>query len=207
VTHSVWNSIRHVLDETATWGAEGCVTEEEYVHAAVEFANAKNWRSALTLRSGARKPIRIDNVAAATPLSELAGHDYAEWHAEFRNYLSEVVDRKPSVELRALIAAGAGRMIQISEPSLQPGPFSYRYVPLNLRVAFAHVFKLLLHPDMPYGKELCQCQLGSCRKFFFVRRQATGRPGRRYCKPEHMRLAHELDTARRVRVSRAKRKK
>lgn len=58
-------------------------------------------------------------------------------------------------------------------------------------------------------RDLCRCHLETCRKFFFAKRSTSGRGKRRtrYCCEKHMQTAHEMDNARRQRVSKEKKRK
>ena len=63
----------------------------------------------------------------------------------------------------------------------------------------------LIDDSAGLGKLLCRCRLEGCERFFLARKRKTGRPGREYCKPAHMREAHAKRSAARTRQARADR--
>lgn len=65
---------------------------------------------------------------------------------------------------------------------------------------------LLLDESRPYGKDLCQCKLDGCGRFFLVQKPPTGRPQRLYCTREHMLEVHARESTRRAKESRDKKK-
>jgi hypothetical protein len=67
----------------------------------------------------------------------------------------------------------------------------YRYLPDDLRAALAYGVLLLRDTERPFGKDLKQCRLPGCGRFFLASDQVTdpslpGRRRHRYCSPEHM---------------------
>jgi hypothetical protein len=75
---------------------------------------------------------------------------------------------------------------------------------LDLQSFEAHVDSLLLDGSQPYGRDLCQCRLASCGRFFLVKKPPTGRPQRFYCSSDHMLEAHALQSGKRAQLSRAR---
>ena len=80
-----------------------------------------------------------------------------------------------------------------------------------LYYTFADLFSLvrlgsffLEDRQRPFGKELCQCQLESCAKFFFKIQPPKGAPQRKYCCSQHMTEAHNLNAAKRMEKHRSK---
>jgi hypothetical protein len=65
---------------------------------------------------------------------------------------------------------------------------------------------LLLDPKGNIGRGLCQCNLLTCRKFFWEIKVPQGRPKRRYCSPEHLNDSHAINAKDRTKLSRAKKK-
>lgn len=63
---------------------------------------------------------------------------------------------------------------------------------------------LLLDQTKDFGRKICQCQLGTCGKFFFEIQPATGRPQRKYCCSDHMTDAHNQNAAKRMKKFRSK---
>ena len=67
---------------------------------------------------------------------------------------------------------------------------------------------LLITDEDHVRRDLCRCNLDTCSKFFFAKKSKSGvgKPRTRYCCDEHMRQAHEMDNARRQRVSKARKR-
>lgn len=65
---------------------------------------------------------------------------------------------------------------------------------------------LLLDESRPFGKDLCQCRLDGCGRFFLAQKPRTGRPQRLYCTREHMLEMHARESTRRAKESREKKK-
>jgi hypothetical protein len=53
---------------------------------------------------------------------------------------------------------------------------------------------------------IARCQLSTCGRFFAVQRKGVGKPATRYCRVEHMREQHRLNSTERTRRARAKKK-
>jgi len=53
---------------------------------------------------------------------------------------------------------------------------------------------------------IARCQLATCGRFFAVQRKGVGKPATRYCKVEHMREQHRLNSTERTRRARARKK-
>jgi hypothetical protein len=71
----------------------------------------------------------------------------------------------------------------------------------------ARLLLLFVHPERPYGRDLCQCQLASCGQFFFAIRDKPGMPRMKYCTKEHMDMGQEpvSERARRSRKNKRER--
>jgi len=82
----------------------------------------------------------------------------------------------------------------------------YRAIINNGAAFYAFVAVLLLDRRPGLGRDLRRCELKSCRRFFLVR-HGRGRPQNRFCSSEHLRSAHDLEAADRMRRLRAARKR
>ena len=67
---------------------------------------------------------------------------------------------------------------------------------------------LLITDEDHVRRDLCRCNLDTCSKFFFAKKSKSGvgKPRTRYCCDEHMQKAHEMDNARRQRISKEKKR-
>lgn len=67
--------------------------------------------------------------------------------------------------------------------------------------ALAYAAALLYSDEFQCRSKLRCCKLDSCGRFFYFEREPgkAGRPRDSYCSPEHMKIAHEKDSARRHR--------
>jgi hypothetical protein len=72
---------------------------------------------------------------------------------------------------------------------------------------FAYLLLLFLDSARSYGKDLCQCRLLRCSRFFLADRSQPHRPRTRFCTEKHYEEFRDADAVRRVQESRANRKK
>jgi hypothetical protein len=79
----------------------------------------------------------------------------------------------------------------------------------NLQKILSYAAALLITDEDHVRRDLCRCHLETCGKFFFTKKSKSGRgkPRTKYCCEAHMQTAHELDNARRQRLSKEKRRK
>ena len=79
---------------------------------------------------------------------------------------------------------------------------------VSLITILSYAAALLITDEDHVRRDLCRCNLDTCSKFFFAKKSKSGvgKPRTRYCCDEHMRQAHEMDNARRQRVSKARKR-
>jgi len=181
------------------------------VGAAVGFANRGDFRSWMRLRQGT--PWRVD----ADPDSPIARDLRDTCTAErdvLRQYLLAIINREVTQDLISLWRRRASSLVLTPHFSFAAGQLRVSYLhragelfdlPPNCAISYALL--LLMDTKRTYGRDLCLCRFKSCGKFFFVVRPPRGRPQRKYCKREHMLLAHAANAAERVRRSRLNRKR
>ena len=176
------------------------LAEQEFVDAAINFANAGNipeaWSSLLL---GTKTPWKFQPT------------DFSPFESDrepFRAALSEIV-RGNVLSNPGAITASAGRMLLIPRVDLSGRKLriTHWYLPQDLSAALAYVLLLFVDETKGYGRNLRQCQLERCQKFFFVQRPKTGRPRTTYCSDKHMHEAHKATAPQRVRNSRAKKRR
>jgi hypothetical protein len=69
----------------------------------------------------------------------------------------------------------------------------------SLTHILAYAAAVLVSDKSQFRSDLRCCKLESCGNFFLVERGKAGRPRDSYCSPEHLKVAHEKDSARRHR--------
>jgi hypothetical protein len=139
----------------------------------------------------------------AAPISDLPSR-YPNAHGEF---LAAFVSDRAATEDK-LVSRGIASSINVHATLWQPTKDGMAIVH---HYEFSNPFDvitvgtaLLFDRGKGFGQRLCQCQLESCRKFFFEKKAATGRPARRYCKTQHMLKAHDLNAPGRMKKRRGK---
>lgn len=170
------------------------LSEQEFVDAAIRFANAGNAAAEwLALTMGVRMPWNLQPTTLTPFESE---------RATFRSALGEIATGNSLKNPGAI--ADAGRMVLIPRANLKGRKLriKYWYLPLDLPAALAYALLLLADQTKGHGRNLRQCQLDQCQKFFFIQRPKTGRPRTKYCSDEHMHKAHQASASQRVRKSR-----
>jgi hypothetical protein len=186
--------------------------ERALVQYALDFANGDTDRSEIKrlILSGKAKLQPKD--ADLTPAQQIElDHQMVEVaaRAKRREFLSLLLhDREKAADL-SFDRLGRQLMRFWSLPKLQRVPgFGIRRTPLEIMLdlqAFeAHVDSLLLDGSQSYGRDLCQCRLSSCARFFLAQKQATGRPQRLYCSRKHMLESHAQQSGKRAQRSRAR---
>lgn len=185
------------------------MSERDLVDEAIKFANASPdvddlWRF-LPLSLGVKMPFksfrRVRKQKRLTPA-------YGQERDAFRLDLTQIA-RGDQLSHPEEITEAARGMLLIPDANLEGRQLlvAYRYAPQDLSATLAYVLLLLADPNRGYGRELSQCRLNRCQKFFFSVRPETGRPRTRYCSDEHMKEAHQASASQRVRISRERKKR
>lgn len=175
------------------------LSEQEFVDAAINFANDGNipeaWSS---LVFGVKVPWKFQPTVFSPFESE---------RESFRSSLSEIASGN-QLSNPSAVTESAGHMLLIPRADLSGRKLrvTYWYLPGDFPAALAYVLLLFVDETKGYGRNLRQCQLERCQKFFLVQRQPTGRPRTTYCSGKHMEEFHNAGAPQRVRNSRAKRR-
>lgn len=201
-------------------GKYRALSEREWLERALQFANADPTASLWALLSGSDVPANDPREDKA--FRGIVGRDEHITHvglldrvapnlrSSFGSVCEAVVaGKKPPL---ALLPDPSDRVAMVYRFSLTADGDAFtrsaRILPVDLKTAFGFAMGLLVSADLPYGGELCRCQLPSCQRFFFVHQdQSGGQPRRKYCIPQHMHELHRLQTAERVRRHRERLKK
>ena len=78
----------------------------------------------------------------------------------------------------------------------------------DLQKILSYVAALLITDENHVRRDLCRCHLETCGNFFFAKRSKSGRgkPRTRYCCDTHMQTAHEMNNAKRQRLSKERKR-
>lgn len=179
------------------------LSERELVETAIDFANRGDpqdwWPLVIGVKRTPPPPGSFweqDERGLASP--------FESERDQFRASLSIFMQRREFETSVSKLAESAEHMILV--PSFEivgkSVRLEYWYVSEDMAARLSYIQLLLTDPSKPYGSDLCQCQLGTCGKFFFVQKPKTGRPRRNYCCDEHMLEVHEAQSPARVEKSR-----
>lgn len=225
-----WNELRtrlkHRAREISRWTGEGwsspqlysflrsyadfdpggpILTEREYIEAALAFANGDPNAEFLGWLDGVRR----DPKPVQPGLSQIeeVEKDFPNLRTELREGLTYLTQNDPE-HRRGTVENLTGWIAIFPVFRSEPDGLKvqHRILAADTRAGMHYALALLLDPSRPYGKDLCQCQLEECGRFFFQIKPPTGRPQRRYCCSDHMDKAHELNSGERVRKSRERRR-
>ena len=183
------------------------LTESDLVRHALEFAHTGHIESLLSLAQM--------QVLPGTP-------DGVEWFFDprpgeleaFRQALAAIVHKKVTPLMVKLWEQRASGLLLLPTIQMQGGKrimtFRYQWIEFFAtppEPLFAYLLLLFLDSEKPYGRDLCQCRLARCGKFFLADRSQPNRPRTRFCSEEHYQEAHDDAAGERVRRSRENRKK
>jgi hypothetical protein len=180
------------------------VSERALIDRAIRYANAGDVKSWASFVEGIELPESVGSGAQFMA-------SFAPEREAFRSALTAIVMKDTTPALVADWRRRAEGLILL--PTFGQGHVSYRLIVIEyfsppLGAQFAYVLLLLLDPERPFGRDLCQCRLEGCGRFFFTSPNPKGgRPQRLYCNPTHMHMAHEATAPERVRRSRENRKR
>jgi hypothetical protein len=147
---------------------------------------------------------------------ERYGAEHSEEHDALCEALAAIVRTKTAPPQSAidLWQSRASRLLlspslEIADGKLRLG-YRFRSIesfdtPPDPLIAFTLL--LFCDSDKRYGRELCQCNLERCGKFFFPDRTQRNRPRTKFCSPEHYAASHNAAAPDRVRRSRERRKR
>lgn len=180
------------------------LSESELIEHALRYANTGSLRSYTALTEA------TDSHVPDAP--ELVNH--AE-HQAFRAALKAIVSQEAiPAWLLALWERRANALLLLPTIKMHGGKrhMTYRQIVFEFfdttpAAPLAHVLLLFLDSEKPYGRDLCQCRLESCGKFFFADRTQANRPRTRFCSEPHYEEAHNAEAAERVRRSRERRRR
>lgn len=185
------------------------LSERDYCDLLLAFANdgelaTEQWQSLL---SGAL-PEQDGSVLKRRSVSVI-GPGYLDLIV--RDQLDQLVSLGPDRAQSALgkdwaeKASSAGLvLLPVFESDSGAVRISYRLLARDLPAAITYVMMLFMDSARPFGRDLCRCQLKECERFFWVVRQAAGRPRDTYCSQEHMKEAHRRQVRERVAKHRAR---
>lgn len=182
------------------WAAEERFGERELVEYAIRFLNGETVPSRPPAAAELRAFWQAVEEPAASPDEKKAA--FALLMPLFTAVAS---NRRQAAErylqaIQGLVTSLKPRLLLTGTPA-RPALECHLDVD-DVRTLYTFVALLLL--DESRGIELRRCELQTCHRFFVVRR-ARGRPQNRFCHKDHMKTAHNLEGADRMRKLRAKR--
>jgi hypothetical protein len=156
-------------------------------------------------------------VAVSQPSSNLITEMYSPEHPgeqeALREALTAIVRKQTTPEMIQLWQSRASRLMLLPAFQMEGGKRRVAFRSHRIEVfdtppdpQFAYLLLLFLDSDKPYGRDLCQCNLERCRKFFLADRTQPNRPRTRFCSEAHYQESHDAAAVDRVRRSRDKRR-
>jgi hypothetical protein len=198
------------------------ITEQRYTRLIAEFANSGQLTGVLLRIPGVQLLAQIDRSGQVIPGTAVSNVPIEHWkelreiHEQLRKDLSALLHAgiDPKGLRRLTEAARMQATPQFRIDSNGELLRTWHYMPEGPAAAIAYGVLLIADAAGPYQRDLKQCRLDSCGRFFFSSDSpaATGRDRSRYCTPEHMGKAHKQTSAARTRrwrerkVKKAKRK-
>lgn len=181
--------------------------EAEFVDRVLGFANARDQEQLHALETELVSGLKLDEppvffYALQAPLTPKL-RETQECLRKNLDVIRNTPREAPRLLENELRQAGDRIAIRPSYVATSTGvEVLYRYYPVNLEAALGYGLVLLLDKERPYAKDLCRCRLEQCEQFFLAIRPVMGRPRRDYCCKEHLAIAHNRDSADRVRLHR-----
>jgi hypothetical protein len=160
---------------------------------AIAESSLKTWRKQLRVFRDAGL-IKSDETLLTT------GGIQSRYRAVYRDLFSAFI-RDPLEASRHLSKVGLLSKLPVEtywQPTANGMAIVHHYRLGNFDDVITVGKALLLDQTKAFAHKLCQCQLGTCGKFFLEKKRATGRPARRYCSKKHMEKAHDLNAAERM---------
>jgi hypothetical protein len=199
-------------------------TEADFVEATIAFLNGDSIRvgepsdKALSvIRDSVAVGERFSKLLREAGLLEDAGHGCSPVTTDLQSRYRAAARDLLSAYLRDPIATGKlwienGMAIGLDNMTVLRGTergleIVHHYSASTILDVISVGKALLLDRGKGFVEGLCQCRLGSCGKFFFAKKPATGRPATRYCSRKHMLSAHDKNAPARKRRAKARRKK
>ncbi len=187
-------------------------SERELVQYALDFANGDTDRSHIKMLLSSGQSKLQPKGASLSPDEQVAlDHELIEvtGRAKRREFFGLVLnDREKAADL------SIGRITQqlqrlwmlptverVEGSGIRLGSLSI--IP-DLQSFDAYIDSMLLDEERSFGRDLCQCRLPGCDRFFLMKKPATGRPQRFYCSSDHMLEAHAKQSGKRAQRSRAR---
>jgi len=183
------------------------LSEEEFLDRVIGIANARHQEELHALETQLVSGLKLEEpqvffYARQAPLTPKL-RETQERLRKNLDLIRNTPQKAPRLLENELRLAGDGIAIRPSYVVTSEGvEVFYRYYPVSLEAALGYGLVLLLDKDRPYGKDLCRCRLEQCEQFFLAIRPAMGRPRRDYCCKGHLAMAHNRDSADRVRLHR-----
>jgi hypothetical protein len=179
---------------------ENPIGERQIIEATIAYAN------------GARLQVEqtgADNVSVYT-LDERFDSDAKRFRSHVHRELQLTITNPDAVAAEILQREGYSAMVPVRR--------EVRKVPGGVQILLHENFEsisalvqlgvlLLLDTTREFRDKLCQCGWSPCGRFFLETKPPRGRPQRKYCRPMHLELAHNLNATERMRKHRAPRSK
>ena len=184
--------------------------ERRYLECGLDFANADEASSLVSMENALMSGLEPEPLAQIESLIAPRAEKLRTLRDQFRARLEQIRrgSQKDRLALGVTVGIEASQMVirptyGVRESSVE---VRYRHYPVNLLAALAYVLLLLLDDSRRYGKDLCQCRLKTCQRYFFAIKPPTGRPRRDYCCQAHLDAARAATGTRRVQNYRKRQK-
>lgn len=206
-----WKVVSDVVDAVQPGRRQHVpLSEDDLAKAAVSFANRATFGRFLTILYGVSISADAIKPEGRPLFDQVTTEEFKVERAQLIADLDAVASGAALSAIAKRLTEDAGRMALIPHFNMPGRKLHIRhyYLPETLQAGLAYVTLLFLDESRPYGATLCRCKLDGCGKFFWERRaKKGGKPGRSYCKREHMLAFNEAHATERVRKYRQKQRR